>query len=77
MIHIKTPGAETLHIDARDKEGNRASSSLPLAIRDGSDQILLRTERAVYRAGDRIQLRVFSTRNGLAYLDIKEVLGPC
>ena len=30
--------------------------------RAASDQILLRTERAVYRAGDRIQLRIFSTK---------------
>ena len=37
----------------------------------GADQILLRTERAVYRAGDRIQLRVFSTKErGTAYVDV-------
>ncbi len=66
-------GAETgrLQIEANDKEGNRASSSVQLAVRDGLDQILLRTERAVYRAGDRIQLRVFSTKErGTAYVDV-------
>ena len=63
--------SETLQIEATDREGNRASSSVPLAVRQGDDQILLRTERAVYRAGDRIQLRVFSTRKqGAAYLDV-------
>ena len=37
----------------------------------GADQILLRTERAVYRAGDRIALRVFSTKpRGTAYVDV-------
>ena len=39
--------------------------------REGDDQILLRTERAVYRAGDRIQLKVFSTKKrGTAYVDV-------
>ena len=39
--------------------------------REGEDQILLRTERAVYRTGDRIALRAFSTkRRGTAYLDV-------
>ncbi|HXN48328.1 MAG TPA: MG2 domain-containing protein [Bryobacteraceae bacterium] len=64
-------GAETLRIDATDGEGNRASSSVQLEARDGGDQILLRTERAVYRAGDRIQLRVLSTKQrGTAYVDV-------
>jgi uncharacterized protein YfaS (alpha-2-macroglobulin family) len=64
-------GAETLQIEASDKEGNRASSSVQLAARGGIDQILLRTERAVYRAGERMSLRVFSTKErGAAYLDV-------
>ncbi len=59
-----------LDVDAKDAEGNRASSSVPLELRQGAEQILLRTERAVYHAGDRIQLRVFSTRKqGAVYLD--------
>jgi hypothetical protein len=67
------PGAatETLKIEANDKEGNHASSSVQLEVRRGPDQILLRTEHAVYRAGDRIQLRVFSTKQrGTAYIDV-------
>jgi uncharacterized protein YfaS (alpha-2-macroglobulin family) len=60
----------TLEIEAKDREGNDASSSVPLQLRQGAEQILLRTERAVYRAGDRIQLRVFSTRQqGAVYVD--------
>ena len=36
-----------------------------------TDQILLRTDRAVFKMGDRIQLKMFSTRaRGFAYLDI-------
>jgi hypothetical protein len=65
------PGAENLRIEASDGEGNRASTSLRLQVRQGPDQILLRTERAVYRAGDRIQLKVFSTKaRGTAYVDV-------
>ena len=44
---------------------------MQLQTREGEDQILLRTERAVYRAGERIQLKVFSTKaRGAAYVDI-------
>jgi len=64
-------GSETLEIDAADQEGNHASSKVALQSRVGEDQILLRTERAVYRAGERIQLKVFSTKTrGAAYVDI-------
>jgi A-macroglobulin complement component/alpha-2-macroglobulin family protein/MG2 domain-containing protein/carboxypeptidase family protein/A-macroglobulin receptor/macroglobulin-like protein len=65
------PGVETLQMEATDAEGNHASTSLQLQTRQGPDQILLRTERAVYRAGDRIQLKVFSTKaRGTAYVDV-------
>ncbi len=64
-------GTEAVKIEAEDKEGNHASSTIQLEAREGEDQILLRTERAVYRAGDRIELKVFSTKKrGTAYVDI-------
>ncbi len=60
-----------MDIEARDQEGNHTTASVPLEVRSGTDQILLRTERAVYRAGERIELKVFSTRSrGSAYVDI-------
>jgi uncharacterized protein YfaS (alpha-2-macroglobulin family) len=63
--------AATLKIEANDKEGNHGSNAVTLDVRAGSDQILLRVENAVYRAGDRIQLRIFSTKKeGTAYVDI-------
>ena len=62
---------DTLEIDATDREGNHASSKVDLQARDGEDQILLRTEQAVYQAGEHIQLKVFSTKaRGSAYIDI-------
>ena len=64
-------GQEAVRIEARDKEGNHATTSVRLESRDGNEQILLRTERAVYRAGDRIALRVFSTKaRGTVYVDV-------
>jgi uncharacterized protein YfaS (alpha-2-macroglobulin family) len=72
VIHLRAgSGAETLDIEARDKAGNQATVTRQLDARSGADQILLRTERAVYRAGDRILLHVFSTRQrGNAYVDV-------
>ena len=64
-------GKQALEIEATDQDGNRASSKVELDVREGDDQILLRTERAVYRAGDVIQLRVYSTKaHGAVYVDI-------
>jgi uncharacterized protein YfaS (alpha-2-macroglobulin family) len=72
IIAIKAKeGKEALKIEARDQEGNQASSKVELEARAGEDQILLRTERAVYRAGEQIKLKVFSTKaRGAAYVDI-------
>ena len=64
-------GGESLAIGGQDKEGNRVATTVQLQARQGDDQILLRTERAVFRAGDRIDLKVFSTRKrGTAYIDV-------
>jgi len=64
-------GSQALKVEAKDKEGNHASSTVALQARDGQDQILLRTEHAVYHSGDRIELKVFSTqKRGAAYVDI-------
>ncbi len=64
-------GSVSIHVDAADREGNRASRSILLQSRIGSDQILLRADRGVYRSGDRIHLQVLSTReSGNAYVDV-------
>jgi hypothetical protein len=53
------------------KRATARRASVRLQARDGADQILLRTEHAVYRAGDRIALQVFSTKSrGTAYVDV-------
>jgi uncharacterized protein YfaS (alpha-2-macroglobulin family) len=64
-------GSEPLSVEAHDQAGNQVSTTLYLNSRGGGDQILLRTERAVYHAGDAIRLKVFSTlQTGTAYVDI-------
>lgn len=68
-----TPGAgrDPLRIEASDRHGNHAESSMQLETRDGNDQMLLRAGRAVYKAGDRMELDVYSTQQrGTAYVDI-------
>ncbi len=72
VVRLKVKaGKDKIEIEAHDQEGNHASNKVELEARDGEDQILLRTERAVYRAGERIQLKVFSTKaRGSAYIDI-------
>jgi uncharacterized protein YfaS (alpha-2-macroglobulin family) len=72
LIRLK-PGMqpENLQLEARDREGNRATANVTLAARGGADQVLLRTERAVYRAGEPVRLHVFSTKaRGTVYVDV-------
>ena len=64
-------GMVSLRIEADDHHGSHTSSDVPLQTRGGSDQILLHTSHAVLKVGDRIQLKVLSTRSsGSAYVDI-------
>ena len=72
VLRIKpTEGIESIRVDADDRRGNRAKIDVPLETRRGSDQILLHTNRAIFKAGDRMELKVLSTRpHGTAYVDI-------
>ena len=74
VVKIKAVADEmSLQIDADDHRGATASAGIPLPSLDsmGEDQVLLRTERAVYRAGEPIDLKVFSTlRRGTAFVDV-------
>jgi uncharacterized protein YfaS (alpha-2-macroglobulin family) len=64
-------GLDALNVDANDHRGNRVSSRIPLETRAGTDQILLRTDRAVIKAGEPIKVKVLSTRaHGSAYIDV-------
>jgi hypothetical protein len=64
-------GIESIRIDADDHRGNRCSSNAPLQTRWGADQIMLRTNRTLLKAGDALHLNVFSTRpRGAVYVDV-------
>lgn len=64
-------GDPRLRIEADDHHGNRAQSTVPLRIRGGSDQILLHTNQAIFKAGETLKLKVLSTRaRGSAYVDV-------
>ncbi len=70
---VTLPGGGTIvRVKARDREGNHASVRADLESRAaGSDQVLLRAERAVYRAGEPIRLQILATRqNGSVYVDV-------
>jgi hypothetical protein len=72
VLTLKKPQRdEVLQIDATDKEGEEVSAPVPLQARAGDDQVLLRAEKAVYRAGDLIRLRILTTKKrGTAYVDV-------
>jgi len=71
IIRLRAADPPAVRVQAKDREGNRASIRVPLQSRQGSDQVLLRTERGVYRAGDRVRLQVLSTKQrGSVYVDV-------
>lgn len=62
---------EALLIEGKSKEGDTLTATVPLQLRAGEDQVLLRTEHAVYRAGEPIHLKVLSTKQrGTVYIDV-------
>lgn len=67
----KAQRGEVLQIEGSDKDGEKVSLAVPLQARDGDEQVLLRAEKAVYRAGDSIQLRILTTKKrGTVYMDV-------
>ncbi|HTZ31685.1 MAG TPA: MG2 domain-containing protein [Methylomirabilota bacterium] len=72
IVHLNpTTGTTNLQVEGKSKNGETVSTFAPLELRAGDDQVLLRTERAVYRVGDTIRLKVFGTKTrGTAYLDV-------
>lgn len=75
VITVKAAfGADSLEIEGKSEQGDTVSITVPLELRAGEDQVLLRTEHAVYRIGEAIHLKVLSTRpRGTVYIDaVKE-----
>ncbi|MBL8219150.1 MAG: carboxypeptidase regulatory-like domain-containing protein, partial [Bryobacterales bacterium] len=62
-----------LRIEAKDSEGNRASVPVTLPVRAGSEHLLLRAERALYRMGETVAVEMFSTRRaGSVFVDVRK-----
>lgn len=72
VITLKKPQKdELLQIDGTDKEGEKVSEPVPLQARTGEEQVLLRADKAVYRAADLIRLRILATKKrGTVYIDV-------
>jgi hypothetical protein len=71
-VQVIGPGRmEEIRIDAKDSEGNRTSVPVSLASRGQADAIVLHADKALYHAGDRMRLQVWSTKErGSAYVDV-------
>ncbi len=60
-----------LNLKAVDAQGHTAQASLKLESRAQTQSLMLRTERAVYKVGDKLRLETISTRpRGAAYIDV-------
>ena len=60
-----------LNVTAKDRAGNSASKQFAFDPDTQADAILLRTDKALYKLGDTITARVFSTKaTGTVYLDL-------
>lgn len=72
VLTLKKPQRdELLQIEGTDKDEEKVSESVPLQARQGDEQVLLRAEKAIYRAGDAIRLRVLTTKKrGTVYVDV-------
>jgi len=72
VIHFNPDaGVESLGVDADDHRGSRVATNVPLQTRAGPDQVLVRTNRAVLKTGETMELKVLSTRaRGSAYIDV-------
>jgi hypothetical protein len=71
IVRIEGKVNTSLSVEADDRNGDRAKATVPLETRDGEDQVLVRTSRAVFKPGDRIHITVLSTRQyGAAYIDL-------
>lgn len=72
VITLKKPQKnETLQIEGIDKNAEKVSATVPLQMRGGDEQVLLRAEKAVYRAGEPIRLRILTTKKtGTVYVDV-------
>ncbi len=63
-------GVLDVALSAKDKQGNESAKTLELSSEYGKDQILLRADKAICRAGEAVELEVLATFDrGTVFLD--------
>jgi uncharacterized protein YfaS (alpha-2-macroglobulin family) len=69
----ETDGAVNISLSARDQKGQsgRASVVLNAKARKDDETVLVRTDKTLYRTGERMEVEIFSTRKtGSVYVDL-------
>ncbi len=73
-INLKPEDSELLKLElsAQDTRGQRGKASIELKHKAAADeQVLLRSDKALYQVGEPVNLSIFSTRQqGIIYLDV-------
>ena len=70
-VRPATAAPVVLNLKATDAEGHAAQASVKLESRAQAESLMLRSERAVYKVGDKLRLETISTRpRGAAYVDV-------
>ena len=60
-----------LDLKATDGRGRSAQSTVKLQAQTGSQSLMLRTDKAIYRIGEKLQIETISTKQrGAAYIDV-------
>ncbi len=61
-----------LKIEGKDEKGNRFSQSIELQPKpQGTESVLVRTDRALYKVGDSLEVKIVTTKKrGSAYIDV-------
>ncbi len=61
-----TPGSDapsSLNVQVTPTSGSTLQKTVPVVLQTGKEHVLVRTDKAVYQAGDTINVQVFSTAN--------------
>ena len=69
----KEEGVVKMSLTAKDVKGNTSRASLDLKTKDrkDDDSVLLRTDKSLYRVGEKVAMSIFTTRkSGTVYMDI-------
>lgn len=71
-IEIDGNNTTNLQLRAQDNSGKVGTANISLKVRDGNeDSLMLRTDRPLYRVGEKVEITTVSTKNkGAVYIDV-------